>query len=259
METSNETIRLLQSHRSIRKYKNQPIDEKILEQICYSGFRASTGGNRQETTIIVTRDVERKKKLWELHGEQDMILQAPVLLTFCADVLRIEKWFEVSEAEPVFENFLSFMQATCDTLLVAQNAAVAAESFGLGICYMGTTLWYCDKISEFLECPKSVMPITTLVVGYPDEDPELVDRLPLQAVVHQEKYQQPSAADIKEFYQEKEGMFPDRFKGTSWESIINDNGIKSLAQLYCQIKYKKDFMETASEELLKLIREKRFL
>ena len=108
------------------------------------------------------------------------------------------------DAEPGYDNFLSFVTAAIDAILVAQNVALAAEDSGLGICYLGTTTYMAKQIIEVLELPKGVVPVTTLTIGYPDENPGLTDRLPLEAVIHEEKYKDYTSEDIDLFYQEKE-------------------------------------------------------
>ena len=177
------------SHRSIRKYKSDAIEESVLARILEAGTRASTTGNMQVYSMIVTKDATLREKLWEAHFKQDMVKQAPVVVTFCADFNRFNKWCLQRKAIPGYDNFLSFTTAAIDAILVAQNVAIAAEDHKLGICYLGTTTYMADKIIDILSLPKAVVPITTLVIGYPDESPDLTDRLPLDAVVHNETYE----------------------------------------------------------------------
>ncbi len=239
-------------HRSIRKFKDLPIKENILNQILEAGFRASTTGNMQVYSIIVTKDKQRREELFKFHFGQAMVKEAPVVLTFCADFNRFNKWCRQRNAEPGYDNFLSFMTATVDALLVAQNVAVAAESFGLGICYLGTTIYMADKIIDFLKCPKGVIPITTLVVGYPDENPELVDRLPFKGIVHDEFYKDYSPEDIEEIYSEKEAL-------PLTQQLIEENQLDNLAQIFTTKRYtKKDNMHF-SQSFLKVIEEGGFM
>ena len=165
------------SHRSIRKFKDTPIDESLLNDILHAGSRASTTGNMQVYSIIVTKDQSIKEQLLPCHFGQGMVTQAPVVLTFCADFNRFNKWCLQRNAVPGYDNFLSFITAATDALLAAQNVCIAAEDKGLGICYLGTTTYTADKIIEILKLPKGVVPITTVVVGYPDEKPELTDQI----------------------------------------------------------------------------------
>ena len=122
-----DTLKALLEHRSIRKFQHKPVEEEKLKLILKAGSRASTTGNMQVYSIIVTRDYEVKKKLAPAHFNQPMITTAPVVLTFCADFNRFNKWCRQREAEPGYDNFLSFMTAAIDALLVAQTICNAAE------------------------------------------------------------------------------------------------------------------------------------
>ena len=194
------------NHRSIRKYKPDPIPPDLLKEILQAGIRASTTGNMQVYSIIVTTDAAAKEKLYEAHFKQEMVKEAPVILTFCADFNRFNLWCEAHNAIPGYDNFLSFMTAAIDALLVAQNVALAAEEKGLGICYLGTATYNADKIIQILNLPKAVVPVAAFPMGYPDENPELCDRLPLEAVVHYEQYSEFSPGDLKILYGDKEKM-----------------------------------------------------
>ncbi|MCX6230048.1 MAG: nitroreductase family protein [Bacteroidetes bacterium] len=247
-----DTMQCLLEHRSIRKYKTKEIEENILNQILEAGFRASTTGNMQVYSIIVTKDQQRKDELCNYHFGQAMVKQAPVILTICADFNRFNKWCRQRNAEPGYDNFLSFMTATIDALLVAQNIAVSAESFGLGICYLGTTTYMADKIIEFFNCPKDVVPITTLVIGYPDEAPELVDRLPYKGIVHNEYYQDYSAETIDDIYKEKEAL-------AQTQALIEENKLDNLAQIFTNKRYTKKDNIAFSNSFLKVIEKAGFM
>jgi len=220
------------NHKSIRKYKNTPVQDKDLNEILEAGTRASTTGNMQIYSIIVTRDEEMKKRLAPTHFNQPMATQAPVLLTFCADINRFNKWCEARNAEPGYDNFLWFTNAVIDAMLVAQNCCIAAEDKGLGICYLGTTTYTADKIIEILNLPKGVIPITTVVMGYADEDPCLTDRLPLEAVVHYETYKDYTPDDIDKLFTEKENL-------ESTKKLLEENKKETLAQIFTDNRYKK--------------------
>ena len=197
---------LLNAHRTIRKYTEQEIPEELLNALLHAGTRASTTGNMQVYSIVVTRDMEMREKLSPCHFNQPMIKEAPVVLTFCADFNRFNKWCGQRDAEPGYDNFLSFVTAAIDALLVAQNVCIAAEDAGLGICYLGTTTYTAENIIEILELPAGVVPVTTVTLGYPAENPPLTDRLPLEAVVHYERYNDYSKGDINKYYSEKEAL-----------------------------------------------------
>ena len=242
----------LLNHRTIRKYKPDPIPNTILDYILEAGTRASTTGNMQLYSIIVTTEEEMKEKLSPCHFNQSMVKEAPVTLTFCADFNRFNLWCEQRKAEPGYDNFLSFFTAAIDALLVAQNICVAAEDAGLGICYLGTTTYMAGKIIEILDLPRGVVPVTTVTVGYPDEWPETTDRLPLEAVVHRGKYHAYSEVDINEHYREKELM-------ASYQAFVKEHNKETLAQVFTDVRYKKEDNILFSKSLLDILTRQGFM
>jgi len=247
-----EISELLLKRRSIRKYLSEQVDDALLNDLLKMGCRTSTTGNMQLYSIIVTKDEERKKVLAPLHFNQKVVTMAPVILTFCADFNRFNKWCRLRKAEPGYDNFLSFITAAIDALLVAQTFAIAAESKGLGICYIGTTTYNADKIIEALKLPKGVIPVTTITLGWPDEEPEQVDRLPLDAVTHREIYRDYSDEDIENYYKEKEAR-------NDSQLFIAENSKKTLAQVFTDVRYKKADNEHFSNVLLKVLKDQGFM
>ncbi len=239
-------------HRTIRKYKSTLIPDNILNNILEAGFRASTTGNMQVYSIIVTKDVDNKKQLCGFHFNQKMVEEAPVILTFFADFNRFNKWCEQRQAEPGYDNFLSFFTAAIDALLVAQNVAIAAESNCLGICYLGTTIYQADKLIDFFKCPKGVIPITTLVLGYPDEKPELTDRLPFEGIVHKEKYADYTPESIDNIYKTKESL-PQTLE------LLKINQLENLAKIFTQKRYTKKDNILFSNKFIDVIRNQGFM
>lgn len=240
------------NHRSIRKYKDKQIKEVVLNQILEAASRASTTGNMQVYSIVVTKDQKIKDQLWEAHFKQDMVKLAPVVLTFCADFNRFNKWCEQRKAVPGYDNFLSFYTASIDALLASQNAALAAEENGLGICYLGTTTYMSQKIIEVLDLPQHVVPVTTLVIGYPDEEPELTGRLPMRAIVHNEKYQEYSDSEIDEIYKERESS-------EETKKLLEVNAKETLAQIFTDNRYTKKDNETFTKLFLEVISRQGFM
>lgn len=245
-------LELIMSHRSIRKYTQQSIDSSVLNQILEAGTRASTTGNMQVYSIVVTQDEAMKQALSPCHFNQPLVKQAPVVLTFCADFNRFNKWCNQRNAEPGYDNFLSFTTAAIDALLVAQNVALAAESFGIGICYLGTTTYTASKIIDILKLPKGVVPITTITMGYPAETPELTDRLPLNAVVHYETYQDFTPQSIDEIYHDKE-------QDAKYQQFVVDNKKETLAQVFTDVRYKKSDNVAFSQSLLEVLKQQGFM
>jgi nitroreductase len=245
-------VETLMNHRTIRNYKPDHVDENMLRKILSAATRASTTGNMQVYSIIVTADKALKEKLWEVHFRQNMVKQAPLVLTFCADFNRFNTWCRMRKADPGYDNFLSYMTAAIDALLAAQNCALAAEEFGLGICYLGTTIYNAEKIIEILELPEAVVPITTLVMGHPAEMPGLTDRLPVDAVVHFEKYTNYSSADINRLYSEKESL-------EQTAKLLEENNLETLAQIFTEKRYTRKDNIMFSQKYLEVIRSQRFM
>jgi nitroreductase len=243
---------ILKGRRTIRKYSSEPVDDKLLNDLITMGCRTSTTGNMQVYSIIVTKDDEKKKELAPFHFNQVMVTEAPVVLTFCADFNRFNKWCKMRNAEPGYDNFLSFMTAAIDALLVAQTICIAAESRGLGICYLGTTTYMAHKIIEVLKLPRGVVPITTVTLGWPAENPEQVDRLPVEAIIHKEVYTDYSNKSIESYYKEKE-----RRKDSI--QFVNENGKTTLAQVFTDVRYKKEDNIYFSKMLLKVLKEQGFM
>ncbi|MCU4175988.1 NADPH-dependent oxidoreductase [Carboxylicivirga sp. N1Y90] len=243
---------VLNNHRSIRKYTNETISDDLLNEILEAGIRASTTGNMQVYSVVVTRKEGRKEALAPFHFNQPMVKNAPVTLTFCADFNRFNKWCVQNNAQPGYDNFLSFVTASIDALLVAQNVCVAAEAKGLGICYLGTTTYMADKIIDLLKLPAGVVPVTTVTLGYPDEKPELTDRLPLEAVVHFETYKDYSNEDINRLYAEKEQLEENK-------AFVAENNKESLAQVFTDVRYKKADNEHFSGVLLEVLKKQGFM
>lgn len=239
------------NHRSIRQYKSTPVSPELLRKVLEAGTRASTTGNMQLYSVVVNQDPAKKEELAPFHFNQPMVKQAPVLLTICADLNRFNQWCANRNADAGYDNFLWILNAFIDASLFAQNICVAAEDEGLGICYLGTALYNAPEISQALELPKGVIPVTTITLGYPDHEPPLTDRLPLEAVVHYEKYTANTDERIDELYREKEAL-------DSSKQFVTENNKENLAQVFTDIRYKKGDNEHFSAKLLNFLKEQGF-
>jgi hypothetical protein len=202
-------------------------------------------------SVVVTRNAEMKSKLAPAHFNQPMVTQAPVVLTFCADFNRFSKWCRCRQAEPGYDNPISFMNAATDALLVTQNFCTLAEEKGLGICYLGTTIYNPDQIISVLQLPELVMPVATITVGYPDEMPEQPDRLPLEGLLHEETYRDYTTDDINRIYAFKESLSENKH-------FVEINQKETLAQIFTDIRYKKADNEYMSQVLKKTLKQQRF-
>jgi nitroreductase len=243
---------LLNQHRTIRKYTGQEITPELLNSLLETACRASNTGNMQAYSIVVTTDNDIKKQLAPSHFNQPMITQAPVVLTFCADFNRFSKWCEQRDANPGYDNFQSFMSTAIDTIIAAQTFCIAAESVGLGICYLGTTTYNAREIIDILNLPGLVVPVTTITVGYSDGPAEQTDRLPMEAVVHRETYNDFSIKDIDRIYSEKE-------KSEFYKKFVLENKKETLAQVFTDIRYSRINNEFFSDKFLTVLKEQGFL
>lgn len=248
----SDPLNSLLTRRTIRRYSTRPVSDSLLDKILEAGCRASTTGNMQVYSIIVTRDPGRKAILAPFHFNQKMVTEAPVLLTFCADFNRFSKWCRLRKASPGYDNFLSFMTAAIDALLVAQTVAIAAEAKGLGICYLGTATYMAHEIIRALDLPVGVVPVTAITMGWPAEMPEQPDRLPQLAVVHREKYSEYSDEQIGRFYEEKESR-------ADTAQFIAENGKESLAQVFTDVRYTKQDNVAFSRLFLQVLHDQGFM
>lgn len=245
-------LEILKNRRTVRKYTDQAIEDALLCELLEVAARASNTGNMQLYSVVVTRDQAKKQALAPAHFNQPMVTAAPVVLTFCADANRFVKWAEQRNAVAGFDNIQTFMAATIDAMLFAQSFCTAAEAKGLGICYLGTTTYNADKIVEALELPRLVVPIVTVTVGYPDGLPEQPERLPLEAIMHQESYVDYTPESIDALYHDKEMLEANiRF--------VQENNKETLAQVFTDVRYTKANNEHFSKVFMDVLTKQGFL
>ena len=242
----------LLTRRTVRKYTSQDVSEALLNRLMTEAARTQTMGNLQLYSVVVTRSAEMKAKLSPAHFNQPMVKEAPVVLTICADFNRTSFWARCRNAEPGYDNFLSFINATTDALLYTQTLCNLMDEEGLGYCYLGTTVYQPQQIIDILQLPKLVMPVATLTVGWPDEEPALSDRLPLESFVHQETYQDYLGMDIDKYYEAKENLEENRH-------FVKINHKETLAQIFTDIRYTRKDNEAMSKGLVKTLVKQGFL
>ena len=199
-------MQTINTRRTIRKYKKEDVSGQLLHELLTAAARTQTMGNLQLYSVVVTRDAEMKARLAPAHFNQPMVTGAPVVLTICADFRRVTDWCANRQADAGYDNFLSFINAASDALLYTQTFCNLAEERGLGCCYLGTTVYMPQAIIDILELPRLVMPVATITLGWPDEEPPLTDRLATEAFVHEETYKPYTPERIDAFYREKEAL-----------------------------------------------------
>ncbi|MDA1238564.1 MAG: oxygen-insensitive NADPH nitroreductase [Proteobacteria bacterium] len=195
-------LELLKSHRSIRSYSEKPIPENLLFDILSAGQSAATTNNNQSLSIIRVTDMKIRESLCQVGGGQSYIKNAPEFFVFCADLNRSYACCDMHEKEPVSGMTEQFIIATVDTSLVAQNVGIAAESSGLGICYIGAMRNDPARVCELLALPEHVYPVFGMCMGFPNQNPEVKPRLPLASIVRENSYNLDNEKELIEKYDE---------------------------------------------------------
>ncbi|MEH7884676.1 oxygen-insensitive NADPH nitroreductase [Bacillus sp. JJ1609] len=188
----NNVIETIMQHRSVRRFEDKPLDQDQIEAIVKSAQASSTSSFIQAYSIIGVTDKQKKQRLAELAGNQSYVAENGHFFVFCADLYRHKMIGDLENADlsDSIESTEKFMVALIDTALAAQNAAIAAESMGLGICYIGGIRNDLEAVKEVLKTPEYVVPLFGLAVGYPDQETDLKPRLPLEHVYMENEYEQ---------------------------------------------------------------------
>lgn len=245
-------MKSINTRKTIRKYSDKPVSDELLNRLLSEAMRTQTMGNLQLYSVVVTRSAEMKQKLAPAHFNQPMVTQAPVVLTVCADFNRTTKWAECRKAHPGYDNILSFLNAATDALLYTQTFCNLADEEGLGYCFLGTTVYNPQQIIDTLKLPRLVMPVATITLGWPDENPPLTDRLPIESIVHSETYTDYTPELIDKYYAEKESL-PEN------QEFMKINDKETLAQIFTDIRYTKKDNEAMSATMLETLRKQGFL
>ncbi|MBM3226430.1 MAG: NADPH-dependent oxidoreductase [Candidatus Tectomicrobia bacterium] len=197
---TNETIALMHRHRSIRTFAPDPITRPTIETIVTAGQRAATSSNLQLYSAVVVMDAAKRAHLAELCGDQEQIRQAPVFIAWCADRSRLERACTQRGYTQNSDYVEALLVAAVDVGLVMQNATLAAESLGLGCCYIGAVRNNPQAVIELLELPPLVFPISGMTLGKPADDPMIRPRLATQAILHWEHYDASGEEPLLEAY-----------------------------------------------------------
>ena len=236
---------------TVRKYTSRPVGDELLNSLLEKASHTQTMGNLQLYSVIVTRDEAMKERLAPAHFSQPMVTGAPVVLTFCADFRRTTDWALNRQGHPGYDNFLSYQNALTDALLFCQCFCDLAEAEGLGLCFLGTTVYNPQLIIDVLRLPAPTFPVATITLGWPDETPQPSDRLPLEAFVHNETYNPYSSERIDAIYANKESLPENRH-------FVEVNGKETLAQVFTDIRYTAEANHAMSITLDDAIRRQGF-
>ena len=241
------------ARRTIRRYTAEDVSDETLNRLLTLASRTQTMGGLQLYSVVTTRDAAMKRRLSPLHFGQSMVTEASVVLTFCADYHRTTAWCNCRRANPGYDNLLSFLNAATDALLFCQTFCTLAEAEGLGLCYLGTTLYNPLGIIEALRLPRLVMPVATITLGHPAEvPPTLTERLPLTAIVHAEHYAPATPETIDRDYAAKEAMAQN-------QAFVRENHKETLAQVFTDVRYTRRDCEAMSRTMTEALRRQGFL
>ena len=242
----NPTIDTLLAHRSVRRFKSQAVNPELLADLVECGLRASNTGNMQLYSVIATQNESLRGELCKLHFGQ--CATAPLWLTVCTDVARYHQYCRVNGCDEPYGNLLWFTSALVDAALCAQNICVAAEAQGLGFCYLGTVNYNTRQIAELLQCPKGVVPVIAIAMGYPDEEPRRSERLGLDAVLHSETYHTPTDAELVESHRVRD---EDPFN----RRMVEENCTRNYCEIFTTKRYPRSMNTAVSNDLLQFLKD----
>lgn len=227
---------------TVRAYDHsKPLGKQQLIDMLQLASHAPNTGNIQLYSVVLTMEPERIAALAPAHFSQPASTGAQAMLTFCVDLNRYEQWCKVNGTESGMNNLQGFIWGAMDATIFAQQFVTIAEMSGLGTCYLGTTTYNARQIADTLKLPKGVMPVITVAVGHPIAHAPVSERLPIEAIVHTEEYDNPNDEKIRAIFAEKESL-PANSK------FVAENGKTNLAQVFAEVRYPK----AASEHFSKI-------
>ncbi len=202
-------------HASVRHYTPEPVSDDLLERIVRAAQAASTSSNLQSWSVVAVRNEATRQHLAELCGGQRHVAAAPLFLAFCADRARLDRACQLAGLSQDASTLESFLVSALDAVIAAQNAALAAESLGLGICYIGGIRNRPLEVIDLLKLPAKVFPIVGMTIGWPARPLRQRPRLPLHSVLHHETYHPIRDEDLLAYDQTMRatGIYKDPEKG----------------------------------------------
>ena len=264
---------LMIKRRSVRVYKDQGIQQDLIDNLLDAANNCPSGGNIQPLSIITIQSIEGREYLGEMIGSQPWVKNAPLSMIFCIDFNRIKKWATISNVHFQGENaFSHFLIAYADLMCAAQNVTMTAESFGLGSVYVGSIQGIIDEIREHFSIPKLVLPMMLLCIGYPESIPNTIPKLERKVITHKEKYNNLTNLEIEQAYNDKYGNFDDdpeqyflkayieviessKQQGDRWLKLAKKRvkrlNIKNHAQFLFKLRYPTEAMVSMNKDLIK--------
>lgn len=233
----NQIIQSLYSRKSVRVFEPTPVAEDVKQQLLSSAAQAPTAGNQMLYTVIDVTDQALKDKLAVSCDNQAFIATAPLVLVFLADGRRWYNCYLLSGASPRDPGPGDLLLAFADTCIAAQNVVVAAESLGLGSCYIGDILENKEEVQQLLHLPKHCVPACMLVIGYPNRR-QLVrkkaPRFPLETFVFENTYRELGYNEFVDHYTK-------RAQAMQTGVLRPVKPFSEYMQEFCERKYNSDF------------------
>ena len=224
----NEIIRQLFNRKSVRVFEERAIDPADKALILQAACMAPTAGNRQLYTIIDVTDQAIKEQLVDTCDHQPFIAKAQMVLIFCADCRKWYEGFKATDSEPRKPSVGDLMIAVSDANIAAQNAVTAAESLGIGSCYIGDIMENAEQQQALLHLPEYVFPAAMLVFGYPtrqQQERKKPARVNMAHIVHENGYRCMDEEEME----------------TMWSPAAGEKGYRAWMQAFCTRKYNSDF------------------
>ena len=236
----NEVIRQLFARKSIRAYTGQVIGRAEKDAILRAAAEAPTAGNQQLYTILDITDQALKERLVETCDHQPMIARADMVLIFCADC---KKWYDAYLSvgcQTRKPGVGDLMLAVTDAMIAAQNAVTAAESLGIGSCYIGDIMENCEIHRQMLNLPEYVVPVGMVIFGYPTQQQlsrPKPERVKMEYIVHENGYTPLSDTQLEDM----------------WTPRAGEKGYIAWMQAFCNRKYNSDFSREMTRSIEKYL------
>ncbi|MFD2639095.1 oxygen-insensitive NADPH nitroreductase [Piscibacillus salipiscarius] len=243
----NEVTQLLKKHTSIRLYKEDQVPSEHLHEMIEAAQHSASSNFVQAYSIVRVTDADKIEALADLSNNPKQINSAPVVLLFCADLKRLEYACQKQGVELTTEGLENFIVGTTDTSLFAQNFVVAAESMGYGICYIGGVRNNPKQISELVNLPDKVYPVFGMTVGVPDEEHEVKPRLPVEAILHKNEYDESKYEEIIKNYDETMSHYYQSRSANKRQITWSETMAKMMGQP--RRKHMREFVESQQFDL----------
>ncbi|MBN1329498.1 MAG: nitroreductase family protein [Candidatus Heimdallarchaeota archaeon] len=254
----NSTIDRLLNHRSIRKYINKPLEKDILDKLLEVGIRAPSSGNLQNYSLMILDDRKKLAIIGEETGAP-FIIEASLCIIALVDFYRYKKLAEMFDAPFHFNSADSVFVGMWDAIIALHNIVVAAESLGLGTCYIGLILSTDNR--KLLDLPDYVFAAGMISIGYPTNIPNLRTRLPLESLIHRNTYKKPTEEELKNHYQEflsRWDNYHSKLSDDKKKHWNEDLGVCNNVQYINKTVYTKERIEEWSKKISENIRNAKF-